>query len=199
MPALFLVRHAPTAETGVRLTGRAGGVALSPAGRLAAERIAAALSDLDVSAVYTSPVLRCAETARTVASPHGLEAVGYRSLTETDYGSWTGRTLRSLVRTVLWKQMLAAPSRFTFPGGESIAAMQQRVVAVLEDIARGLRGDEVALVITHGDPIGVALAHYLGVPLDLYHRIGVAPASWSEISLPDTGPVRVAYINRVVA
>jgi len=198
MAALVLIRHAPTAETGIRLTGRAGGIALSPTGRVAAEDVGAALAGLDVSAVHTSPVLRCVETARIVAAPHGLQPVKYRNLTETDYGSWTGRTLRSLRRTLLWRHLLKAPSRATFPGGESMAGMQQRVVAALEGIAKGLTDSETALVVSHGDPIGVALAHFLGMPLDLYHRIGIDPASWSQLFLPAEGAATVGYVNRVV-
>ncbi|HUV10450.1 MAG TPA: histidine phosphatase family protein, partial [Acidimicrobiia bacterium] len=68
------------------------------------------------------------------------------------------------------------PSRAAFPGGESLAAMQSRVVAALEGVVSGHPG-ELVVVVSHADPIKAAIAHFGGVHLDLFQRIVVSPAS----------------------
>jgi probable phosphoglycerate mutase len=198
MPRLVLIRHAPTPETGKRLTGRLPGVGLGPAGREAAVRTARALAGLPFAAVYSSPLRRCKETARIVAEPHGLVPVAYRSLIEVDYGTWSGRSLASLQRTRLWRELLVAPSRARFPGGERLGEVAVRAVAACEELASAHAKGTVALV-GHGDVIKAALAHYLGTPIDLFQRITIAPASWSVIDLPAGGMPRVICVNRVAA
>jgi probable phosphoglycerate mutase len=196
MARLVLVRHAPTPETGKRLSGRLPGVGLDDGGRRAAEATAQALAEVDFRAIYTSPVLRCRETARFVAGPHDLTPIAYRGLIEVDYGTWSGRTLGSLRRTKLWRQLFLAPSRVRFPGGERLSEVHARAVAACEELAAVHAGETVALV-SHGDVIKAAIGYYLGVPMDLFQRIIVAPSSWSIVDVaPDAAP-RVLAVNRV--
>jgi probable phosphomutase (TIGR03848 family) len=196
MATIHLVRHAPTPETGKRLTGRLPGVGLDDTGREIAAAAAAALSEVPYAAVYTSPVLRCRETARILAAPHDLAPIPYRSLIEVDYGTWAGRTLGSLRRTRLWRELLVAPSRVRFPGGETLAEVQARAVAAAEDLAGRHRGRTIA-VVSHGDVIKSVVAHYLGVPLDLFQRIAIAPASHSIVHLRDGRTPWVEAVNRL--
>ncbi len=191
---LVLLRHAPTAETGTRLTGRAPGVALSPTGREQAEELGRRLSHLPVTALYTSPVQRCRETARLAGTSWNLTPVPYRSFTEVDYGTWTGRSLSSLRRTKLWRMLFVAPSRVSFPGGETLGDVQARAVAACEALAER-HGKHTVAVVSHGDVIKAVLAHYLGVHLDLFQRLVVAPASASLIHLPDGGFPQVIFVN----
>lgn len=196
MAGLVLVRHAVTPETGKRLSGRLPGVALSAEGRAQAEAVARCLADLPVAAVYTSPLQRCRETARVVAAPHGLKPVQYRSLIEVDYGSWSGRTLASLRRTKAWKHLLVAPSRVVFPGGERLGDVRGRAVAACEEIAAA-HGTGTVVLVSHGDVIRSVLAHYLGMPIDLFHRVLISPGSVSRIDLPPGGAPRVTAVNHV--
>lgn len=194
MARLILARHARTAETGKRLTGRLPGVGLSAEGREQARALAAVLASAGIHTIYTSPVKRCRETARIVAEPHGLEPEPYRSLNEVGYGSWSGRTLGSLRRTRLWRQVHAAPSRVRFPGGESVLEVHLRVIGACEELADA-HGSATLLLVTHGDVIRIAAAHYLGMPLDLYQRLTVEPASRTVIDLPAEGAPRVLAVN----
>lgn len=196
MARLLLVRHAATPETGTRLTGRLPGVGISPAGTGQANALADLLAGLPVAAVYTSPLLRCRETARIIAAPHRLDPVPYRSLIEVDYGAWSGRSLASLRRTKAWKQLAVAPSRLSFPGGERLGDVQGRAVAACEDLVGAHRSDTIVLV-SHADVIKAILAHYLGTPFDLVQRLVIDPASVSELDLPPEGPPRVIRVNQV--
>ncbi len=47
-------------------------------------------------------------------------------------------------------------------------------------------------LVSHADPIKLALAFFAGIPLDLFQRLMVAPASISEIEF---GPFRPAIVR----
>jgi probable phosphoglycerate mutase len=192
---LILIRHAPTAETGRVLTGRLPGVALSEAGIEAAAARAEQLHDTEVDHLYTSPVQRCTETAKILGVGWGLSPVTAKGLTEADFGSWSGRPLRSLYRLKAWQRLMDAPERFRFPGGESFPGILARVVTATEELAARHRGERVVAV-SHSDVIRVIVGHYLGAPLDVLHRLEIRPVSASIVDLPDGGgPARVPVVN----
>jgi probable phosphoglycerate mutase len=173
---LLLARHAVTAQTGPLLSGRAPGIDLSDEGRGQAEKLGERLAGLPVAAVYASPIERTTQTAQSVATHHGLDVLPLPGVIEADYGDWTGQALTDLAKTDLWKVVQRMPSRASFPGGESLAAMQSRMVAALDALVIAHPG-ELVVVVSHADPIKAAIAHYTGVHLDLFQRIVVSPAS----------------------
>lgn len=191
---LLLIRHAPTPETGTRLTGRQPGVGLSAKGREMADALGERLAGARLRAVYSSPQQRCRETAKPIAQQAGLSATSYRSFAEVDYGTWTGRSLSSLRRTKLWRQLFIAPSRVRFPGGESLPEMQARAVDAAEELT-ARHGDHLVAVVSHGDVIKAVLAHYLGIHLDLFQRLHVGPGSVAAIDLPEFGVPAVLSMN----
>ncbi len=194
MTRLLLVRHAPTPETGTRLTGRAGDVSLGEQGTEDAAAAAKRLGTTKIKAVYASPITRTLETAAIIAERHGLTPIIEPGLTEIDFGRWTGRTLKSLRRTVLWEQIQNVPSRVRFPDGESFVEAQHRAVAAVERITEAV-GSGTAIAVSHSDVIKLILSHFLGQPLDLFQRIGISTASVSEIVIPKVGAPTVAAIN----
>jgi len=183
---LLLVRHAVTAHTGTVLTGRAPGISLSDEGRAQAEAVAARLANLPIAALYTSPIDRTAETAAAIENVTGLPAQHLDGVMEADFGDWTGETLLDLAQTDLWKVVQRAPSRVQFPGGESLAEMQARVVGALEGIVAAHPG-EVVVVVSHADPIKAAIAAYTGMHLDHFQRILVSPASVTAFAVSRHG------------
>lgn len=191
---LVLLRHATTPATGRRLGGRTPGVHLDAAGRAQAEAAARRLAPLAVDAVYASPLERTRETAAPVARAHGLRVRTEQGLLEVDYGDWTDRPLARLRRLALWRTVQQAPSRVTFPGGESIRAAQQRAVEASERLAAAHSGGTVVLV-SHADVIKALLAHHLGMGLDLFQRLVISPASSSVLVLPDGAPPVVLSVN----
>ena len=187
MATIVLVRHATTAATGKRLGGWTPGVHLDEAGRGQAERAATLLAGLPVAAVYASPLERTQETAKIVARPHALRVRTRRDIGEVDYGTWTNQPLGQLRRRSLWPVIQHTPSRVTFPDGESIRGMQSRAVDAVETIAADHAGETVVAV-SHADVIKALLAHFLGMPLDTFQRLVIAPASASIVHLDDGAP-----------
>jgi probable phosphoglycerate mutase len=169
------------------MPGRAPGLHLAPQGisqaETAAERIGA-LARPPV-AVYASPLERTMETAKPIARRLGVRVRTERGLLECDVGAWTGLSLRVLRRRREWRTLMSFPAAFRFPGGESLAEMQARVLTAIDGLAHRHPG-ETFVAVTHADPIRVAVAAIAGVPLDLFHRLVVSPCSVSALVLGDT-------------
>ena len=176
MHRLLLLRHGVTEHTGHRLSGWLPGLHLTDDGRAQARALAARLREVPLDALYASPLERCQETAAEIAGPRGLKLRTLEEVGEVRYGRWTGRELKELAGEDLWKLLRAAPSQVRFPDGETLYEVQVRTVAAIERLRLEHPRHTVG-VCTHADVIKVAVAHYLGVPLDLYQRLVVAPAS----------------------
>ena len=190
---IVLVRHGTTTTTGKEMPGRAPGLHLSDAGEQQAKAAAARLTALhdgkkrQVSAVYASPLERTRETAAPIAEAVGLEVQIDEGLLELDIGEWTGMELAVAFKKPEWKTIQRYPSGFRFPGGESFADMQARMVTTLERLRHAHPGGTV-IAVSHADPIRVAVAHALGTHLDLFQRIVVAPCSLTAVLYGDDGP-----------
>jgi probable phosphoglycerate mutase len=193
---VLLVRHARTSTTGVVLPGRARGLHLAAEGVRQAEATARRIARLPrVAAVYASPLERARETAAPIAHARRLAVRVVPGLTEVDVGEWVGRSLARLRRRADWRLVQRHPSGFRFPGGESFAEMQARVVSALADVVGRHRGRTVVAV-SHADPIKAAVAHALGAHLDLFQRIAIAPASITAIAYRPEAPL-VLTVNSV--
>ncbi len=188
MATLILARHGrTTANASGILAGRSKGVGLDEAGVAQARAAGQRIEGLPLAAIVTSPLQRCRETVREMARrlPQQPEVSSERRLLECDYGTWTGRDLKSLAKEPLWKTVQAHPSAVTFPDGESMAQMMARSVAAVRDwdarVEEERGPDAVWLAVTHADVIKAVLADALGMHLDLFQRIAVDPASLSVV------------------
>jgi probable phosphoglycerate mutase len=183
----FLVRHAVTSHTGKKLTGWMEGVPLTDEGRQQAIAVAERLSDVAFDAIYSSPIDRTMQTAQAIASRHGLRVRTSRKIGEVEYGKWTDRPLKVLARTKLWTNVQRWPSAVRFPEGETLREVQTRAVDEIERLTAEHPKGTVCCV-SHGDVIKLIIAHYMGVHIDLFQRIVIAPASISVIALSERGP-----------
>jgi probable phosphoglycerate mutase len=181
------------------LPGRAPGLHLADAGREQAERTAARIAELgDIDAVYSSPLERAKETAAPIARACVLRTRTARGLLECDFGDWTGKQLKALMKLPEWQTVQRAPSTFRFPGGESFTEMQARMVTCLDDLRAKHPGGTIVCV-SHADTIKAAVAHAVGTPLDLFQRIVVNPASISTITYTVGGPIVLGVNSTALA
>lgn len=136
--------------------------------------------------LVSSPLERCRETADAIAEDRGgLTVETEAALTECGYGDWTGRPIADLAREPLWQTVQQQPSAVTFPGGESMPAMQARAVAAIRAIDAAVEAEHgrraVWCAVSHGDVIKSVLADAGGLHLDAFQRIVVDPASMSVV------------------
>jgi probable phosphomutase (TIGR03848 family) len=192
---VLLLRHGrSTANTAGLLAGWTPDVHLDEVGIAQATAVAARLATLPLTRVVTSPLDRCQETA-ALAAP-GVQAVVEPDLGEVGYGDWTNRPLKELAKEPLWKVVQAHPSAVTFPGGESMAAMQHRAIAAVRAhdaaVTAEAGPDAVWLACSHGDVVKGILADAFGMHLDAFQRIVVDPASVSVVRYTATRPFVLA-------
>jgi probable phosphoglycerate mutase len=178
---ILLIRHGENEYvTTHKLAGRTPGVRLNERGCLQAQALVTYLQEQPVDAIYSSPLERCVETAEPLAPARGLPLKIAPGVVEVDYGDWQGADLRELSKLPEWTQVQHYPSVFRFPGGETLREVQARGVGAVEEL-RSAHPDQIVAVFSHGDIIRTVLAHYLGVPLDLFQRIAIATASVSVL------------------
>lgn len=194
MTQVLLIRHAVNdVMKQKRLAGWLPDVHLNEEGRHQAEALAERLAAIPISAIYASPLERTRETAEPLARRLGLEVQLREALGEVRYGEWTGKSLEELAKLEAWRVVQLYPSGMRFPGGEALREMQARVVGELEALAAA-HPRQIVAVFSHADVIKAALAHYLGLHLDLFQRIVIDPASVSVLALSAFGP-RVLRVN----
>jgi probable phosphomutase (TIGR03848 family) len=196
MTTFALIRHASHALLGHRIVGRLPGVQLSPEGLREAEALARRFEGWPIRAVYSSPLERARATAAAIAGRLRLEVQLADELNEIDYGEWTDRALADLRDLPEWQRFNRFRSGSRTPNGESVIDLQARMLRLIERLCAAHPEQTVALV-SHGDVIKATLAYYLGVPLDLFQRIELSPASLSILRVEPHGP-EVLLINGLV-
>jgi probable phosphoglycerate mutase len=186
---VLYVRHGQTPTTGSVLPGRAKGLHLADTGRAQAAAVAERVAALkSVDGVYASPLERTRETAAPIAKARGLKVTADKGLLECDFGEWTGRQLKELMKLPEWSTVQRYPSGFRFPGGESFAEMQARITGAIASLVAKHPGGTIVAV-SHADPIKAAVASALGTHLDLFQRIVISPCSVTTIAYGAGGPV----------
>ena len=114
---------------------------------------------------------------------------------EVDYGDWSGCSLEELRRLPEWERVQNTPQDMVFPGGEAQhdawLRTRQGVEKVLDELRERSSG-AVAVVVTHGDIIKMAVADALGLQLQNFQRTAVAPGSLTTIDYASRVPVLTA-------
>ena len=188
---ILMVRHGLTPTTGKVLPGRAKGLHLADQGVEQANIAAQRIAELKIDAVYSSPLERAKETAAPISKACGLKTQIERGLFECDFGDWTGKELKDLMKLPEWQTVQRAPSTFRFPNGESFTEMQTRMVTALDKLRKAHPGGTIVCV-SHADTIKAAVAHAMGTHIDLFQRIVISPASVSAITWHAGGPIVLA-------
>ncbi len=195
MPLILLIRHAENDYTRKgRLAGRLPGVHLNNNGKQQASSLVEIFTDIPIKAIYSSPLERAIETAKPLAQSHQLDIVIHEGLIELDYGEWQAKSLKGLRRLKDWKTVQYTPSLMRFPQGEAILEAQCRMVQTVRQIASQYANEDWVVCVSHADPIKLAIAYFLGIPLDAYQRISIGLASISALYL-DQQAARLLTLN----
>jgi len=196
MARIVLLRHAHSvANEKNLLAGRTAGISLSKTGKGQAKDLISRLGTIQFDEVAISPLQRCRETIDPWLTSTGAKSriVVDESVSEVDYGSWSGKTLSSLRRKAQWKIVQDFPSQMTFPEGESLLEMQGRALSGFYRL-NAVKGKGPRLLVSHGDVIKSIVAHCLGMHLDQFQRLVIEPASLTIIDT-DSGTSRLVRFN----
>ncbi len=178
---IIAIRHGETAwNVGMRLQGHTD-IGLNAKGEWQAQRVAQALADENIDAIYSSDLQRAFATASAIANhntglnglPAGLTVTKHQGLRERGFGEFEGQTYAQIAQdrpeeSRLWRER---DPHFAPPGGESLVQLRDRVWTTVNAIASQHEGQHIVLV-AHG---GVMDALYrLATQLDVS-----APRSWA--------------------
>ena len=170
---IIAIRHGETTwNVDTRIQGHLD-IPLSANGRWQAERLANALRDEPITAIYASDLSRAWETAQYVGHTQGLRVIKEVALRERDFGDFEGKTFAE-IEVLLPEQSLRWRKRdpeFYPIGGESLVALRTRVMAVAERLAALHPGEQIALV-GHGGVMDVL--YRAATRLDIQ-----APRTWA--------------------
>jgi len=198
---LVLVRHGETAgQSSIRYYG-ATDVPLSDSGRGQMRRVAAALAGESFAAVYSSELSRSLEGACIVS--RGAAVVPVAGFNEIDFGTWEGLTedeiaARDPARYRQWRTRLSRHGEFRYPGGDSTAAFQRRIVTALHRVLADAPAGPLLLVL-HKGVIRSILAELLrlgerersrlAVDLASIHVVARVGGCWRAEVLDGTAPM----------
>jgi broad specificity phosphatase PhoE len=177
---LLLVRHGHGPHVGKRLPTAES--PLSATGFEQADDLVARFEGVRVDAVVSSPMERAKQTGTPLAKARGLRMKTYPGLGDVRYGTLGGKTLKQVFKGDIPGRLAIWPTDVRFPDGETLRETQLRAVEVIEKL-RVEHAGKVVAAFSHGDPIRLILAHYLGVHADLFRRIAVDPVGVSAIDL----------------
>lgn len=152
--SIILVRHGET-PLNVARTLQPADTPLSDTGLKQAQAVAERLAGLKLAAILSSDLPRAMQTAQAIAAATGAPITPTPLLHERNFGDLRGQPYDSLPYNPL--TMTDAP-----PGGESVAAFQQRVAqAFAQMVEMRSRVDGHLAVVTHGLVIRALLAQHL--------------------------------------
>lgn len=187
---LLLIRHG---ETAWNVEGRYQGQAdppLNRRGQAQVEALAARLAEAGVRPVgiYASPLRRAWQTAEAVARRLDVPLWGEPRLMEIHLGSWQGILAVEIARR--WPETFARwegePWAVRPPGGETLAEVQQRVEAALNEILRRHPGETVALV-AHRLPLAFTKVRFQGLHPAGVRRIPIPNADYEVLVANEEG------------
>lgn len=190
---VVLVRHAETAENAAgRFLGRSD-PGLSPTGVGQAERLASVFTPGGSHRILSSPARRALETAQLL----GLHApVIEADLREIDFGAWEGLTQAEVSeRDPENFRAFAGGDIDGFPGGETVAAVADRTVAVLD----AHRPDSL-VVVTHATVVRILVTALVGLPVSSYRSAFGRPGhvSLTELEQHEGGWRLLTYDSRPI-
>ena len=183
---LILVRHGLTDwNVDGRLLGRCD-IGLNVDGRVQAEDAARALESFGVGTVLSSPQIRARETAEPIARRHRVSVGLERALDEVWVTSeWQGRTVSELRGNADLEKLIVDPTH-RCESIEPVSEVQARTVKLVERL-RDSDEDSTIVAVSHGDPLRLLLAHYLGLPLADFRRLAVDNGSVSLMRFSPRG------------
>jgi broad specificity phosphatase PhoE len=185
---LYLLRHGVTeSNRNGRYMGRSH-EPLSGDGRWQARQLALRLAQVDLSAVYSSPLRRAQETAEIVAGAHRLPVETEPGFIELDLSRWAGLSAAEIEAKdpEAWHTWCDDPSRLALAGIEPFEDLANRVKGAVDGLRRRHPNHSIA-VVTHDGVVRMAVLQAMGLALTHYRSI---PVDNTSITILELGGVR---------
>ncbi len=195
METIFLLRHGETAwNKEKRVIGRLE-IPLNRKGISQANRVARLLPNLEIHAIYSSPLKRALDTAQILLEQNKIPIKIEPELTEVAFGWWEGNRYDDIIKDESYRRFLRSPLKSAVPGGETIGDVQKRGLKAIHRAVLEIPEGRL-LFVSHGDVIRAILCHYLRVPLEEYRRLRIDNGSLSVLEV-DGSWAKIKFINYI--
>jgi|FaiFalDrversion2_1042247.scaffolds.fasta_scaffold00046_6 broad specificity phosphatase PhoE len=193
---VFLVRHGQTEWNAQRRYQGRSDSPLTPLGQDQMRRLAAALAQEPVAAVYTSPLGRCWWGAECIAAVHGLEPIPEPDLVELNHGILDGLRVEEMEAEVgeLVRRWWRDPARVRLPGGETLEEARTRAMRAFGRIVAG-HPDGTVVVVSHAGINRLILLTLLDAPLSAYFRLQQHNGAINLIEASSPEEARIVTLN----
>ena len=165
MKTIFFVRHGESESNVAKIqANEIDKYPLTARGRAQVERLTQELALIRPNALYSSQVLRAAETAGIISRRLNIPVQLNQALGERDWGKANGMRVSTFEEEV---DLCLAADRY---GIESVASITKRIAEFMEGLNPG-----IFVAVTHADVIRGALVHALGINHDEFSSYGIVP------------------------
>lgn len=149
---IYLTRHGQT-EWNIekRLQGR-GNSPLTEAGIERAEELRERIKDIELDAIYSSPIERALHTANIVKGDKSVEVITEEGLMEMCFGDYEGRKTDEVMKeNPEWNidLIMHGDVNLCAPNGENLGSVRNRVKEAMDRIIEENKGNSV-LIVAHG-------------------------------------------------
>jgi broad specificity phosphatase PhoE len=191
MSKLLLIRHGRTRlHRDDRLWGKTD-IPLSNIGIKQAGQLRVRLASEKIKIIYSSTLSRARFTAEIIAAEHKLAVNACDELCECNFGYAEGLTFDEIKRLhPALAEELADRKAVTFPGGESLDQLDDRVRVFLHRLVN-LKPQDTVAIVTHGGPLRLIICDLLGMDIKHWQQMRIDLAS---LSIVETFP-GMAYLN----
>lgn len=194
MTRLLLIRHGQTDYNLNRRYCGSSDPPLNVSGLSQAKSLAGQLKGFDIRAVYSSDLLRAAQTAGVLFCGHQIKTMP--NFREFDFGIFEGLNHLEIMEKYPgpYQDWLADPLHISIPGGEKFADFKKRVDSALSLVISSNRNKTIALV-THSGPIRIILCRALGCGFQRFWAFNYDNAAYSIIAYAKGSAPKVISIN----
>lgn len=181
MARLLLIRHGQTKlHRADRFWGKTD-IELSDTGIRQAERLRNRLAKYRIDVFYASTLKRALETAEIIAFRHKAQVKQVEELCECSFGYVEGLTFKEVSRKYPeLAEELSRGKAISFPGGESLEALDRRVQVFLGQLKEH-QPESTAVIVAHGGPLRLIICHLLGIGIKHWLKIRIDLASLSVV------------------
>lgn len=162
---LYLIRHGEVHNPNQVLYGRLPGFGLSALGKKQAQQTGEELKNRNITALYTSPLLRARQTAIIIGAMLNLKSRTSTLLTESGVLP-QGKPLSYFKK--IEPDLYA--DRYVSRGQESIDHMRKRLLRFVAFIQKK-HANQIVAAVFHGDPILTLKAWYENKPFTYSYKV----------------------------
>lgn len=178
------VRHGETDWNSEKRVQGSKGAPMNPAGHEQAKGLARQLWEVPIQAVYSSALPRAVETASYVAGPHRVNVITDPRLNEIHHGEWEGLAESELPDLELYRRWREDPTSCTLPGAEPLAAVHDRAVQAMREIAAKHPASEgLVAVVSHQIVLALLKCYVLDRPWSQVRRHALSVASYEVLTV----------------